>query len=418
MLEYRAVYSSRGTEMGDSSMLKWHLDRLRRHTDPPISQKWFALERHHVEHEYAARQRLASWNVCSPLIPVKTFAAVKGQLVKHRRVRTATSRIVEMDVREVIANHPLPAVAIRMLFGKLHEFLVCVERLLPELIPSDINTAELELLKDRGNQRQQFHSIRDLLPSFRGLLRHLADLDQDPEGSILQQLGRLGVIVLGEVHRFIATAAFGDTDEILSPPEHLRRIWKPVGKERVAPEDGGQIGPNTKHLWRTSWRVRDCSTPSISEVEVQAIFGPEATLESHADERLPYECGANKYTLVEQDPFVTDCTEKGLFTTSGPSGTAYRYLNLWLVLGGSREKLPEVRFALAALILGGAHHSLAEVMAVSGPILGQVMPQSLEEMLEELVPRKLELQWRGTIQGIKPEVFQRSIWSRLEDRLG
>ncbi|KAL8800859.1 MAG: hypothetical protein Q9182_004879 [Xanthomendoza sp. 2 TL-2023] len=404
--------------MGDRSVLKWHLDKLRRHTEPRISLTESSLEKNFVEDERAARERLAHWNVHLPPTSENIFATVKGQMVKHRRIRTATSRVLEMEVREVVANHPLAAVAIRLLFGKLRRFFVYVERSLPELLTPDINMAELGLLENQGNQRQQFHTIRGLLGSFRGLLRQLTDLDQDSVDSLLQELGRLGVIVPDEVHRLVAGAAFGDTDEILSPPEHLRKIWKPVGRERVAPEDGGQIGPCTKHLWRTSWRVRECSAPSISEVEVKAVFGPDATLVSHADERLPYECGANKYTLVEEDPFVIDCTEKGLFTTSGPSGTAYRYLNLWLVLGGSREKLPEMRFALAALLLAGFHHSLAEVMAASAPILEQAMPQSLEEMLKELVPRELELQWMATTHCITPEAFHSSICDRLANRLG
>ena len=324
---------------------------------------------------------------------------------------------METDVRETIGNHPLPAIALRMLFEKLYRFFICVELRRPELMPLDVDTNRLRELCNNGNRRQHFHTIRNLLGPLRILLRHLCESNQDSTDFLLQELGKLGVIVPDKVDEYVNRAAFGDTDEILSPPEHLRAIWKPVGKERMAPEDGEQPRDFTRQLWRTHWRVRDCYTPPISDFELKDLFGIDATLTSHANERLPYECGANKYTLAGQEPFVVDCTRKGLFTTSGPSGTAYRYLNLWLVLGGCREKLPEMRFAMAALILGGIHHSLIEVMAVCAPIVGQEMPQSLEEMLRQLVPHTLELEWKGISASITPEGFYRELSAHLKARL-
>ncbi|KAL8769223.1 MAG: hypothetical protein Q9209_004724 [Squamulea sp. 1 TL-2023] len=369
-------------------MLARQLRSLREHTDSSNTQP----QVYDVDNERFVRQRLRGWDIPLPPVSENITAAMKNEITKHRTVRTTACRVVEMDIREVLANHPLPAVALHMLYKKLHRFIMAVRGRNPELIPPEIDITEL-------------------------LNLDIQETDLVSQGSLLQELGKLGVIVPSEVHSFVATGAFGNTDEILSPPEHLREICKPVGKERAAQEDCGLQGPFTKNLWRTNWRVRDCCTPPISEYEVKAIFGADATLTSHADKRLPYECGANKYTLVEQDPFVMGCTDNGLFTTAGPSGTAYRYLNLWLVLGGPREKLPELRLALTALILGGLHHSLAEVMAVSAPILGQEMPSNLEEMLNQLVPYTLELEWGDTKPSMTPEAFRDMIAHRLKARL-
>ncbi|CAD6571741.1 MAG: hypothetical protein ASARMPRED_004774 [Alectoria sarmentosa] len=403
--------------MDSHSIFEQQLQRLREHTGPPTSQPRTHIDDYTIEHEHDVRELLSRWKVSIPLVSESISAAVKCQIVRHRRVRTTTSRVVEMDVREVISNHPLPAVVLRMLFEKLHQFFLCVEQRRPELLSSEVNIKQLQDFHTRANQRQHFHTIRSLLGPFRVLLRYLSESNQGSEHCFLQELGELGIVVPSEVEKFVATAAFGNTDEILSPPEHLRKVWKPVGRERVAPEDGGQLGDFTKQLWRTNWRVRDCYAPPISDFELKALFGSNATFASHANKRLPYECGACKYTLAEQDPFVVDCTNKGLSTTSGPSGTAYRYSSLWLVLGGSREKLPELRFALAALILGGVHHSLVEVIAVCAPILGHGMPGSLEEMLKQLVPHELELEWRGVSQSITPEAFLNELRGRLETRV-
>ena len=403
--------------MDSTSIFQQRLTGFREHTEPPTSQPRLHLNEFSIEHECAVRELLGGWNVSAPPVPVSISAAVKSQIVRHRRVQTTTSRVVEMDVREVVSNHPLTAVVLRTLFEKLYRLFLCVERRRPDLLPSGVNTMRLRDLCSRANQREQFHTIRSLLGPFRILLRDLSKSNHDSDNSFLQELGKLGVIVPNEVDEFVANAAFGDTDEILSPPEHLRKVWKPVGRERIAPEDGGQLGEFTKQLWQTKLRVRECYAPPVSDFELKALFGAHATHASHADERLPYECGAHKYTLAEQDPFVVDCTNKGLFTTSGPSGTAYRYLNLWLVLGGPREKLPELRFAMAALLLGGVHHSLIEVMAVSAPILGHGTPGTLEDMLKQLVPRKLEFEWRGMSQSITPEAFHNELGSRMEDRL-
>lgn len=397
--------------------LEQQLERLREHTRPPTSQPRRVIDDYSAEHEHSVRQLLSPRNVVTHFVPEEVSAAIKGQITRHRRIRTATSRVVEMDVREVLRSNSLPAVTMRILLEKLHRFFVCVERRCPELIPSGVDTIQLQELYSKGNERQHFHTIRSLLNPFRIVLRYLSDSDQGSRYSLLQQLGKVGVVVPSEVSNFVATAAFGDTDEILSPPEDLRKVWKPVGREREAPEDGGHLGEFTEQLWRTHWRVGDCHSPPVSEYELKALFGANATLESHANERLPYQCGANKYTLAGQDPFVVDCTNKGFFTTSGPSGTAYRYLNLWLVLGGSRKKLPELRFAMAALILGGVHHSLFEVIGVCAPLLGHEMPKNLDEMLEQLIPRTLELVWRGKAHSITPGAFRSELSHRIGDRL-
>ena len=141
----------------------------------------------------------------------------------------------------------------------------------------------------KANQRQHFHIIRSLLGPFRVLLRYLSESKNGSEHSFLQELGKLGVVVPSEVDKVVATAAFSDTDEILSPPEHLRKVWKPVGRECVTPEDGGQPGEFTEHLWRTHRRVREFDAPPVSDFELKAHFGINTTLTSHADKLLPYE---------------------------------------------------------------------------------------------------------------------------------
>ncbi len=403
--------------MVSHTFLEGQLERLREHTEPPTSQPRKNIDDYSIDDEHAVRKLLGRWKISVPDVSESLSAAVKCQIVRHRRVRTTTSRIVDMDVREVIGHHTLTTIALRMMIEKLHQFFVYVERRRPMLLPSGIDIMQLRDLCLQGNERQHFHTIRSLLGPFRILLHHLSKSDQGSKYSFLQELGELGVIVPSEVNDFVSTAAFGHTDEILSPPEHLRKLWKPVGRERAAPEDRGQLGTYTKALWRTHLRVRDCCSPPISEFELKALFGVDATLPSHADERLPYECGANKYTLAGQDPFVVDCTDRGLFTTSGPSGTAYRYLNLWVVLGGAREKLPELRLAMAAMLLGGIHHSLVEVIVVCAPILGHGMPGSVEEMLKQLVPHRLQLEWSGVSQSMTPEAFHSELAGRLKDRL-
>ena len=391
------------------------LERLQAHTEPPISQPLSSNDSHSIEHELCARRSLRDCNASATLFAKANASAIRSQIITHRRIRTATSRVLEMDVCDLISNHPLAAVGTRMLFGKLCVFFECVAQRRLELLSEGVDIDQLRELYQRGNQRQHFHAIRNLLGAFRVLLRHLSDVDQ----AFLYKLGELGVIVPSEVNFFVAAAAFGDTDEILSPPEHLRQIWKPVARERTATRDGGggQVGDSTRQLWRTRKRVRECCTPPVTAFELENLFGENATLASHANERLPYDCGAYKYTLVEQDPFVIDCTNRGLFTTSGPSGTAYRQLAMWLVLGGSRDKLPELRFATAALLLGGSHHSLIEIMAVCGPIVGSGMPENVRDMLEQLVPRKLELEWEGETVCLTPENLYSELSCRLYARL-
>lgn len=344
------------------------------------------------------------------------MAAMRFQIINHRRIVTTTCRVVEMDVCNMIANHALVTVGMKTLFDKLCDFFQMIQGIYPYLLPQEIDLGRLKDLSRRGNPRQHFHAIRELSPPFRVILRHLSYLDQDHEISPLQRLGRMGIVAPNEVNHLVTTAAFGDTDEILSP-EHLRSIWKPVAKERMAPEDKGEVGKLTRGLWRTHLRVKHCDTPPMTEFEVQSLFGADATLASHAQDRLPYDCGRNKYTLNEQDPFVLECTAKGLFTSSGPSGTAYRYLNMWLALDGSRDKLPELRFATAAMLLGGSHHSLIEALAVCAPLCGCRMPKDLKDMLDQLVPRELELTQKGARYSLSPEAFYHELSRRLNARL-
>ena len=322
-----------------------------------------------------------------------------------------------MDIREVIANHPLPKLAMRILYKKLNKFFILVNKKRPDLLPSAVNLDKLQKLKRLGNQRQHFHIIRELISPIRSILHYLTDTNGDTDGSLMHELSRLGIIMPEEVHHLVANAAFNDTTEILSPPEHLKAIWKPVRRERLAKEDDRKVSPYTRQLWRTNWRVRDYEKPSISNYKLKCLFKSGASFATHGDERLPYEYGANKFTVVEQDPLTLDYTAKGLHTTSRPSGSAYRYLNLWLVLGGAREKLPEMRFAVAALILGGHHHSLAEVLMVCAPILGEEMPGTVDDMVEALVPHDMELEWNGEYQGIAVLCFQRMLGEHLKSRL-
>ena len=119
----------------------------------------------------------------------------------------------------------------------------------------------------------------------------------------------------------------------------------------------------------------------------------------------------------EQAPWELDCTNKGLFVATGPSGTARGYLDLWLVLGGSREKRPEMRFAMAALLLQGLLRSLIRIMATCAPILKQEMPGYLSEMLKQLVPRRLELEHQGVLHSVMPDTFYCKRASCLEYRV-
>ncbi|KAL9034859.1 MAG: hypothetical protein Q9180_005175 [Flavoplaca navasiana] len=228
--------------MADPGMLERYIGKLRQHAEPLTTPE----RTDHSEYECAIRQRLCQWSISKPTASTSLSTALKLEIVKHRRIRTTTSRVVEMDVSEILGNHPLPVLAIRMLFNRLRQFFLTVKQKRPELLPQDIDTGELLVLEVRGNQRQHFHKIRDLLAHFRVLLRHLADSDQGSDQPLLQQLGSVDVIVPKEAHRVVAAAAFGDTEEILSPPEHLREIWKPVGKERLAPGDGARPGSCSK----------------------------------------------------------------------------------------------------------------------------------------------------------------------------
>ena len=403
----------KNSAMDSRLILQDLLQRLREHTDLPVLQPQKGTSGAGVGNGLAAQ----SLPLPTPSTSRYVSAAMKDEIIGHRRIQTTTSRVVEMEVREVISNHPLPAVAVRLLLENLHRFFACVEQRLLEELPSEIDLPEFQKLCREGNARQQFQRIRDLIGPFRVLLRKLAEADRPMKKSMLQGFGDSGILNPNKVNRVVTTAAFGDTEEILSPPEDLRKIWKPVGKVRLAANEGGPSRKNTRALWQTNRRVRDVWYPPISTFELETIFGEGATLISHGDERLPYESGANRFTLAGGQSFVRDCTTRGLFMTSGPSGTAYRYLNLWLVLGGSREKLAELRFAMAAILLGDEHHSLVEVMAVCAPLLDQQMSNDLEDISEQLVPRTLSLEWEGRSQSISPEAFQGSLSRCLKDRV-
>ena len=395
-------------ESGEGSVAGFEnrLSRLVEHTEASSAQKAELGTRSCYRHQENDQGHLHD-----------VMAGIRLRIINHRRILTTTCRVVESDVCNMIANHALVAVGMKALFDKLCDFFRMVQGAYSYLVPQEIDFERLKDLSRSGNPRQHFHAIREFSPPFRVILRHLSYLDQDREISPLQRLGRMGIVAPNEVNHLVATAAFGDTDEILSPPEHLRSVWKPVAKERIAPEDRGEVGTFTQSLWRTHLRVKNCDTPPMTDFEVQSLFGIDATLASHAQERLPYDCGRNKYTLNDQDPFVLECTAKGLFTSSGPSGTAYRYLNMWLALGGSRDKLPELRFATAAMLLGGSHHSLIEALAVCAPLCGCRMPQDLKDMLDQLVPRELELTHGGVRYRLSPEAFYRELNRRLDARL-
>lgn len=70
---------------------------------------------------------------------------------------------------------------------------------------------------------------------------------------------------------------------------------------------------------------------------------------------------------------------------------------MWLLFGGSRDKLLEIVFAIAAMLLGLNHHSLVEVLHVTAMFMGLDGPGDLVGMVEGLVPRDLEM--KGGVEG-------------------
>ena len=134
---------SKKMRMEHPAIFEQPLERLREHTEPPTSQPRAQINEYSIENEHAVRELLGRWNIPTPLVSANVSAAIKCQIVRHRRVRTTTSRVVEIDVREIICNHPLPAIVMRKLFEKLYQFFLCVERRRPQLLPSGVNTMQL-----------------------------------------------------------------------------------------------------------------------------------------------------------------------------------------------------------------------------------------------------------------------------------
>jgi hypothetical protein len=248
-------------------------------------------------------------------------ATLEAEIAANRVHKTATCQVVEREICAVLAASTLPPAIISALFEKLVTLFAAVQEMRNAWLPDAINIGEMRDLYKTGNQRQLFHALRAFLGPLQMILSQLATSHKAGE-AYLSRLGEQGVVNPSKVLFFVANAAFGDISEILSPPEDLRRIWKPVARERQAPEDCGESGSFTANMWQTDACVKDATMPPVSEAEVKAVFGDDATLASHADRRLPYYCGANKYRLVESDPIVIAATACGFPMTSGPSGTA------------------------------------------------------------------------------------------------
>ncbi|KAG8527220.1 uncharacterized protein KY384_008650 [Bacidia gigantensis] len=173
---------------------------------------------------------------------------IESQMMNDRTVRTATCQKVEVRVQKTISNHPLPAMALRMLLGKLLRFFVSVDGRVPYLSTLHIGIPKVTEILLEGNVRQHFHVIRSLLGPLRSILRHLSGPGDILKTLLLKDLDEAGVMDPNLMRRLVSNAAFGDTDEILAPPEDLRQIWKPVARERTAPDNGGKFGKSTGDL--------------------------------------------------------------------------------------------------------------------------------------------------------------------------
>jgi hypothetical protein len=73
-----------------------------------------------------------------------------------------------------------------------------------------------------------------------------------------------------------------------------------------------------------------------------------------------------------------------------------------------------VRLGAAASLLGGNHHSLFEVMMVCAPLVGCAEPTTFAEMVRQLVPHKLQIEYRGLQHCLSPEEFDERLACRLE----
>ncbi len=393
--------------------LREQLDSLRQHTDP------LPDERPSPDNEaQLAGKQLESDSIPVSTTPSRTLpAALKQEIQTNRVTATAMSRAVEAEIATILARSPIPAAVISILIGNVCRFFKAIAELRPTWLPAEIQIPSLHHLHTHGNHRQQFHSLREFVPHLRRLLERLAN-SHCAGDTLLLRLGRLGVLVPYRVLATVAERHEGRTEEILNGPTAFRRIWKPVARERVAPEDGGKQGPYTAHLWQTALRAKEVTNPPFSEAEVQELFGPEATLASHANEKAPWACGAHKWEIVPGNPVAAECTAMGLHLTSGPSGTGYRFLNLWLVLNGAEEDLPAVRLAVASMLLSGGHHSLMEVMMVAAPLVGCEQPTGMLDMIEELVPGEVAITAGGERFSITAEEFRGELEGRINGLLG
>ncbi|KAK5953161.1 hypothetical protein OHC33_005729 [Knufia fluminis] len=385
----------------DTAALAERIKKLREHTDPPpTTEQSPSFPTRYIEHEGAPST--SQDNLHGSTTPAQAaWTAIRSQIRQHRVPRTAASRIIDQTISKITANHPLTILATRALFNKLYLFFASIAQLHPDLLPPDINITKLKHLLHTGNQREHFMALRILLPPLRNLLKHLVDLDTDTTpSSLLRALACNGIINPTLAHHLVSNRAFNETKEILAAPAHLILTWKPVAVKRIAPEDKDLVGAYSRALWGIHLRVRDITNPPLSPSELQSMFGSHATPTSHANHHIPWESGAHKYKLIESDPFDITCTQNNLHTTSGPWGTAWRYLNMWLLFGGSRDKLLEIVFAIAAMLLGLNHHSLVEVLHVTAMFRGVEGPGSLVGVVEGLVPRDLEMVWDGEEAGV------------------
>ncbi|EPE28214.1 hypothetical protein GLAREA_05005 [Glarea lozoyensis ATCC 20868] len=390
------------------------LDTLRQHTDSVTSQPREHVREYTISDEIIARKLLREVELPIDLTPLNVAATLKAEIVRSRAHLTTTSRVVEREVSRVLASSTLPPAVLSSLFGKMVTLFDTIRKTRNLWLPDEIDVEEMQILHRTGNHRQQFHALRDFLAPLQTILARLATTNTNGD-PYLSQLGHLGVLNPSYVLHFVSNAAGGKTSEILSPPEELRQVWKRVANERQAPEDKGQFGPFTANLWQTEWRVKDATMPPVSKAEVEAVFGAHATISSSANLRLPYFCGANKYRLVENDPIVVDATERGFHMTSGPSGTAYRFLSMWLTLGGDRRDLETIRLGAVTLLLNGNHHSVMEAMLVCAPLVGCKPPNDLTEMLKQLVPHDLKLVLGNVQHCLTAEEFDERLARRLED---
>ena len=98
------------------------LSRLEEHTEASSAKKGGlgtrCCNRHHKNDQW----HLHHCNVRAPMDTMDVMAAMRIQIMNHRRILTTTCRVVEMDVCNMITNHALVTVGIKTLFDKLFNF--------------------------------------------------------------------------------------------------------------------------------------------------------------------------------------------------------------------------------------------------------------------------------------------------------